>query len=348
MLDCRQDLINDILNECISNGIDVDPIKNSIWIICDKYEITNRTTEVAVLDEDYNDNLIKKFLICKSVKGCTERTLQFYKEVLVKVIPAINKNIRDIEKTDIRLYIAKRQKIDKVSKVTINNELRVIKSFYTWLHIEGYVSSNIALHIEQLKIDKKKKEAFTELEIEKMRSSISNVMYKAMFEIMLSTGCRVTELVTIKIDNINDDEVMIKGKGNKYRKVFLNAKAQIALEKYLAERSDSNPFVFCGYNSDIKTDKKTRGWWKYPRMINDTHIDKSSVEQIFKKIGRSLGIKRSNPHKFRRTCATLALKKGMPLEQVSRMLGHEQLDTTKIYLDLNDDELKAFHMKYVT
>lgn len=345
--DCREDLINDILNECLSNGIDVDYIKNSIWVVCDKYEITNRTTDVAILDEEYNGNLIKKFLICKSVKGCTERTIEFYKSVLVKVIPAIGKNIRDIDKADIRLYIAKRQKLDKVSKTTINNELRVIKSFYTWLHNEGHVKKNIAMHIEQLKMDKKRKEAFTELEIEKMRSSINNTRDRAMFEVLLSTGCRVTELVEMKIENIHDDEVMIKGKGNKYRKVFLNAKSQVALLKYLSEREDDNSYVFCGYVSVCGKQRVFKEWWKHQELINDTHIDKGTVEEIFRKLGRNLGIKRSNPHKFRRTCATLALRKGMPLEQVSKMLGHEQLDTTKIYLDINDDELKAFHMKYV-
>ena len=347
MLDCRQDLINDILNECMSQGMDISNLKNSIWIVCDKYEITSRTTEVALLDEDYNNTLINKFLVCKTVKGCTERTIQFYSITLKRVIPEINKNIQDIEKSDIRLWIAKRQRIDKVSKVTINNELRNIKSFFSWLYAEGYIKCNITDSIEQLKTDKKRKEAFSELEIERMRTSISNTRDKAMFEVMLSTGCRVTELVTMKIADIHDDEIVIKGKGNKYRKIFLNAKAQIALLKYLSERNDNNPFVFCGYCGTFKQSKKVRQWWKYPDMINDTHVDKGTVEERFRKLGRKLGIKRSNPHKFRRTCATLALKKGMPLEQVSRMLGHEQLDTTKIYLDLNDEELKDFHKKYV-
>lgn len=353
-MSAREDLRQKLCMLLIEKGIqDAD---TDVDAILGEYEVQYRTTEVAIRSEDRNEYLFKKFLTAKIVKGCTDRTIDFYKKTMIFVFDRIHKTADEVTTDDIRYYLAIRQKRDKISKTTANNELRVLSSFYQYLQSEEIVLKNPVLKIEKIKENKKKKKAFTELEIEKIRDATKNYREKAIVDVLLSTGCRVSELVEIKISDIDGDKLVVHGKGEKDRIVYLNAKAVISLEKYISERSDNNPYVFCG-GYYIQNDKermnkcqcaKNGEWYKDPDLVSNNHADKGTIEQLMRKLKKRSGIETDcYPHKFRRTCATMALRRGMPIEQVSKMLGHESIETTQIYLDLDEYSLEQAHKKYV-
>ena len=352
--DERENLINDI---CMALGVyhlDLQEIKNLLYMVMDTYEITGRCTDIAELKQDRNDYLLKRFLVAKSVKGCSAKTLKAYRTGLVMILRNIGKTVDDITADDIRYYLAIRQRRDGISKTTADNELRYLRSFFQYLVADELVSRNPTAKVDRIKGDRLRKEAFTDIEIEKIRIKANGEREKAIVETLLSTGCRVSELVGIKIDDIDGNRVLVHGKGAKDRIVYLNAKAMVAIELYLSQRSDDNPYLFPG--GKFEEAAKKRGgkprdmvdWWKHPESINpDNHLDAGTVEAMMRKIAKKAGIERANPHKFRRTCATMALRRGMPIEQVSKMLGHEEISTTQIYLDLSEGELEQAHKRYV-
>ena len=344
----REELYNEI-----SMLVSDEDTRSRIYIILSRYEIQKRETAVALLQEDRNELLIKKFIVAKTVKGCTERTIECYRTQINTIIQKIGKTVDDITTDDIRLYTATRMYRDGVSKTTVGNEIRYLRSFFQFLAAEEIIQKNPMARIEEIKKEKTKKEAFTELEIEKMRSELKTNRDRAIFEMMLSTGCRVSELVNIRIDEINGNEILIHGKGNKDRKVYMNAKSQYIVEKYMLERSDNNPYLFPSVYFDKLNEwprmkrKDLKDWYKNKDLVSENeHLTRDTVEQIIRKYGRKAGV-HAHPHKFRRTCATFALRRGMPIEQVSKMLGHESISTTQIYLDLSENDLKESHRKYV-
>ena len=348
----KDDLFNDLVMLMISNGLDAGKIRENIYLTIDKYEIGEKTTEIAVISENRNDFLIRKFLIGKTVKGLTERTMKLYTVEIPKMIEKIGKTIDDIEADDIRMYIAKRKAIDKVSKTTQANELRYLRSFFSYLHNEELIQRNPMNKVDGIKPDHKKKEAFTELEIEKMRNELETSKDKCVFELLLSTGCRVSELVNIKKSEIEQDRILVHGKGEKDRYVYINAKAHYALKKYLSDREDDNPYLFPRMIPITEMKKETpkkqlKNWYMYKEnIVPNMHTDKGTIEASIRKLGRSVDV-HAHPHKFRRTAATMALRRGMPIEQVSKMLGHESIETTQIYLDLSEEDLQIAHKKFV-
>ena len=353
--DERENLINDI---CISLGeyhFDLQEIKNLLYVVMDPYEITGRCTDIAELKQDRNDYLLKRFLIAKTVKGCSARTLKVYRDGLTMILRSMGKTVDDITADDIRYYLAVRQKRDKITKTTADNELRYLRSFFQYLVADELVTRNPTAKVDRIKCERRRKEAFTDVEIEKIRLQATGERERAIIETLLSTGCRVSELVGIKMEDIDGNKVLVHGKGAKDRFVYLNAKAMVAIELYISERLDDNPYLFPGGVFE-KTFKEWRGkspgdmvnWWKNPELVDsDKHLDMSTIEAVMRKIARKAGVERANPHKFRRTCATMALRRGMPIEQVSKMLGHEEISTTQIYLDLTEGELEQAHKKYV-
>lgn len=352
--DERRNLINDICMGLIPFGIDIDEVKDLLYITLEPYEITNRSTELAEVSQDRNEYLVNKFLIAKTVKGCTKRTIQYYGQVVRKVLDAIGKTVDDITQDDIRLYLAIRQRRDHIQKTTADDELRCLRSFFNYLIAEELIAKNPIAKVERIKCERRVKEIFTDVEIEKIRMAARGEREKLMVEVLLSTGCRVSELVGIRLDDIEGNRVLLHGKGEKDRYAYMTAKAMVMLEVYVNERRDMNPYLFPGGRWE-KASKKQGGnpksmtdWWKNPESVTlDTCIDKGTVEQITRKIAKRAGVERANPHKFRRTCATMALRRGMPIEQVSKMLGHEQISTTQIYLNLSEEELELAHKKYV-
>lgn len=352
-MEARQELYENIIMYLMSEDIQVEKIKEGMYAVLSDYEIQKRCTDVALVQTDRNAYLIKRFLVAKTVKGCTSRTIEYYKTNLQRIIERLGKTVDDITADDIRLYIALRIKRDKISKVTADNELRTLRTFFTYLQSEEIVSKNPMHNIERIKAWRMKKEALTEMEVEMLRHEASNDSRKlAVVEVLLSTGIRLSELVGIMLEEIEGERILVHGKGEKDRYVYLNARAKLTIDRYLKERTDDNPYLFPGGRNatDISGDGKSkmRTWWKYPELVTeDTHIEKGTIEQMMRKLAKRAGVEQANPHKFRRTCATMALRRGMPIEQVSKMLGHESIQTTQIYLDLNEEDLIQAHRKYV-
>ena len=330
---------------------DLELLKNTLSIVLNDYDVYKAKNEIMEWNPEENYRLLRLFLIAKKVQGCTDRTIEYYRQINMHFLEELHVPLCETKTEHIRYYIANREIRDHVTKCTQNNERRCISSFFNWLTKEEYIKKNPMLKLEMIRQPKKKKEAFTDIEVEKMRAELETGYDKAIFEVLLSTGCRVTELCNIKVEDIKNDEVLVHGKGQKDRIVYLNAKALVAVENYIKERNDENPFLFpgaVGLPERVQGNRRRneKYWYKEPRNINESHVDVGTVEGKIRKLGKKLNI-RAHPHKFRRTCATRALLHGMPLMSVSKMLGHENVGTTQIYLDLNNDELKAAHKKYV-
>lgn len=357
----RDKLLQDVLMLLMSSGIDSTDIKSRLIIILDKYEIESRCTEVSVVNEDDITKYLRLFLINKRVSGRTERTIKHYKNELERFFREVNKSPIDVTSDDIKLYLATKEVRDSSSKVYQQNILRVISSFYTWMVKEEYILKNPMNKVDDIKVPKVKKEAFTESQIEQLRISIGDdIRIMCIFELLLSTWCRVTELSQIKLRDIseNKDTVLVHGKGEKDRICYINARAKICLQMYLNERNDDNEYLFPNcrisvgscerVSSECKKAKvKPKDWWKVKQLVGTSHIDKGSIESNLRKLGRKANVEKVHPHRFRRTGATFALRRGMPIEQVSKILGHESIETTQIYLDISEQELLHAHRKYV-
>lgn len=333
----------------------LERLRNVLFIELQDCVIDKPDTEIVPYEARENDWYIKKFLVAKKVAGLTEKSLLYYSKTLNRILcETIEKKISDISADDMLLYFAKRDIETKTNKVTQDNERRILSSFFNWCRDEEYVTKSPISRMSKIKTPKKQKPAFTEMEIEQLRAACKNAKETAVIETLLSTGCRVSELVGIKADVAGAESAIIFGKGQKERTVYFNAKAQIALLRYMNERSDKNPFLFpvrvSADNSHIKQKYVSGEWYKNPEYVaDDGHTDKGSVEQMVKRIGKRAGLPQGSvyPHKFRRTCATLALRRGMPVVQVSKMLGHSSLEVTQVYLDVADDEVAQAHKKYV-
>lgn len=330
--------------------------KLAITIAVSKYDIAKSETSLIVYEGDVNEMVLKRFLAAKIAQGCSNRTIVYYRNSISATLDMINKPYMDVTADDIRLWLAKRIHQDLVSKTTANNERRCLSSFYGWLQKEEILLKNPMTKIDAVKETKKKKKAFDQMEIEQIRFACSTSRETAMIEVLISTWCRVSELVQIRKDEIRDNKLIVHGKGDKYREVYLNAKSILAINAYLSDRTDDNPYLFprAKYAGDVvKMCKGTHRrleaeWYKKPGFVDESlHMDTGTVEGIVRRIGKRAGVQNTHPHRFRRTGATTALRNGMPLIQVSKMLGHESIGTTQIYLDISDEELEMAHRKYV-
>lgn len=330
--------------------VTMNEIMMRIEIALEGYDIQKRSTELIVWEGEKNDLIVKRFLAAKIAAGLSKRTIQYYKNSITTSLTKIGKNYDEITADDIRTYIAKRIFRDGVSKTSANNERRNLSAFYTWLQKEEILLRNPMNKVDVVKETKKRKEAFTQLDVEMMRTKFRSQREKAIFEILLSTWCRVSELINIKLEDINGYNVLVHGKGDKDRAVYLNARAKVALEQYLAERKDNNPYLFpkCAIAGNFKGKADAR-WYTDPALVDGTDpMDKSTAETIIRALGKRAGVQKAHPHRLRRTGATWALRNGMPILQVSKTLGHESIATTQIYLDVTDEELMEAHRKFVT
>jgi site-specific recombinase XerD len=249
----------------------------------------------------------------------------------LKVLGTIEKPVRQIETEDIRSYLSDYQEKNKVSKVTINNVRRVLSSFFGWLEAEDQILKSPMRRIHKVKVVKTVKETYTDEMIEKMRDNCDNIRNLAIIDMLNSTGIRVGELVKLNINDIDFEnrECVVFGKGDKERPVYFDAKTKIHLQNYLKTRDDDNSALFV---SLLKPHKR---------------LQISGVEVTLKKIGEGLNLGRTYPHKFRRTLATRAIDKGMPIEQLQQLLGHQKIDTTMEYAMVNQTNVKSSHKKYL-
>ncbi len=351
MKSVKSDLISRITQLLIANGCLYDGFPQELEIVLGDYDVGPKSTELAVIDETGDQVLIRKFMTAKIVKGLSNRTLVYYGDTIRFFLDYIHKSVTEVTSDDIRLYIAMRRRRDGVSDVTAGNELRNLRSFYNWLFMEELIRTNPIAKVEPVKRAKVKKEAYSEYEIELIRNACRTSRERSMVEILLSTGCRVGELVRIRREELTGESVTVHGKGNKDRTVYLTAKSVLTIQEYLKERKDDVAWLFPKsvpiFESPLIRSVGNR-WYQYPELIRDEPSGISSIESMMRKIGKRAGLKNVHPHRFRRTCATMALRRGMPIEQVSQMLGHEQISTTQIYLDLSERDLEQAHRKYVT
>ena len=338
------------------NGVELSDMRMKIQIALAEYDIEKRVTELAVYTEGKNDAMIKRFIASKLAAGRSVRTLTYYRNTLNFFFAHVGKDFDDITADDVRLYLALRMNHDNVSKTTANNERRNVSAFYQWLQVEEILLKNPMNKVPSIKQTKKKKKAFSDMDIEKLRANCRTERETAIVETLLSTWCRVSELAGIRLDDINGNEILVHGKGDKDRLVYLNAKAQLAIERYMAQRKDSNPYLFPKAKYAGRVDLMARGthkasqanWYMNKDFVDDeAPMDKGSIEGIVRNLGRRAGVENAHPHRFRRTGATHALQSGMALITVSKLLGHSGLDVTQIYLDISDEELMQAHNKYV-
>ena len=278
-----------------------------------------------------NQEYLKMFLAAKTIEGCSKRTIQYYRVTIEKMLTVMNQPIRKITTDDMRSYLSQYQEWNGCSKVTVDNVRRNISSFFSWLEEENYILKSPMRRIHKIKTNQQVKEIITDEDIERLRDSCSCKRDLAMIDLLYSTGIRVGELVNLNISDVDFEarECVVFGKGGKERKVYFDAKSKLHLQAYLSSRVDDNEALFV--TLDAPHDR----------------LKISGVEIRMRSLGRSNNMTRIHPHKFRRTMATRAIDKGMPIEQVQKILGHSQIDTTMQYAMVNQSNVKSSHRKYM-
>ena len=279
-----------------------------------------------------NREYLQMFLAAKTIEGCSKRTIQYYRVTIEKMLMVMNQPIRKITTEDMRSYLSQYQEWNGCSKVTVDNVRRNISSFFSWLEEENYILKSPMRRIHKIKTNQQVKEILTDEDIERLRDSCSCKRDLAMIDLLYSTGIRVGELVNLNISDVDFEarECVVFGKGGKERKVYFDAKSKLHLQTYLSSRADDNEALFV--TLDAPHDR----------------LKISGVEIRMRSLGQSNNMTRIHPHKFRRTMATRAIDKGMPIEQVQKILGHSQIDTTMQYAMVNQSNVKTSHRKYIS
>ena len=281
--------------------------------------------------EASNECYIESFLAAKRVEGCSDKTVRYYDSTIRNALASIEKDVRKTTTDDLRKYLDSYQRESEVSKVTIDNIRRILSSFFSWLEDEDYIVKSPVRRIHKVKTCKTVKETYSDEALELMRDNAENIRDLAIIDILASTGIRVGELVRLNredVDFINRDCVVL-GKGNKQRRVYFDARTKIHLKNYLESRNDDNKALFVSLQKP------------------HNRLQISGVEIRLRNLGEKLDITRVHPHKFRRTLATMAIDKGMPIEQVQQLLGHQSVDTTLQYAMVNQNNVRISHHRFI-
>jgi site-specific recombinase XerD len=326
----------DILNDIVSGIKDVlsdeqmKQVSISIKDVLAKYEINKKSSNEERREKE-NAELLETFLSAKKIEGCSDKTIHYYQSSITKLLKRLSKSIKEIRTNDIRRYLAEIQGENGLSKVTIDNLRRIFSSFFSWLEDEDYIAKSPVRRIHKVRTDTLVKEVLSDENIETLRDSCNESRDLAMIDMLLSTGVRVGELVKMNRADIDFQERQCKvfGKGNKEREVYFNARTKIHLQRYLESRTDDNPALFVTLSKP------------------HTRLTISGVEVRLRKMGKDVHIDKVHPHKFRRTLATMAIDRGMPIEQVQKLLGHVRIDTTLHYAMVNQQNVKIAHRKFI-
>ena len=286
----------------------------------------------CILDNNNNDELLNMFLAAKQVESCSKRTLYYYQSTIKKMFQCIKKPIRHITTDDLRQYIADYQGKSRAGKVSLNNIRNIMSTFFSWMENESHILKNPVRRIRKLKIAQMVKETYSDESMERLRDYCKSSRDLAIIDLLSSTGMRVGELVKLNRNDIDfvNRECIVFGKGEKERAVYFDAKTKLHIQDYLLKRDDNNPALFV---SMLKP---------YNRL------QISGIEIRLRNLGKQLNIPKVHPHKFRRTLATKAIDKGMPIEQVQHLLGHQKIDTTLQYTMINQNNVKISHKKYIS
>ena len=286
------------------------------------------TTEIC---ENDTQSYLKIFLAAKRVEGCSEKTIRYYDSTIRNVLTAIGKEIKFVTTDDLRVYLDEYQKRSNASKVTIDNIRRILSSFFAWLEDEDYIVKSPVRRIHKVKTCKTVKETYSDEALELMRDHSEGIRDLAIIDMLASTGIRVGELVKLNRSDVDFEnrECIVLGKGNKQRRVYFDARTKIHLQNYLRGRTDDNEALFVSLQKPFN------------RLLI------SGVEIRLRELGKKLELSKVHPHKFRRTLATMAIDKGMPIEQVQQLLGHQSVDTTLQYAMVNQNNVKLSHHRYI-
>lgn len=326
----KEKIISEIIREMISslNNEQLSKLKTTLEIYL--YNVSIEAKQEADTEKKEVDYL-EVFLSAKRIEGCSEKTLIYYKNTIQQMLDSIGKSVCTIVTEDLRTYLAEYQKEKQSSKVTIDNIRRIFSSFFSWLEDEDYIIKSPVRRIHRIKAASTIKETYTDEQLESMRDNCDNPRDLALIDILASTGMRVGELVLLNGDDISFDEreCIVFGKGDKERMVYFDARTKIHLQNYLDSRTDNNEALFVSLKAP------------YNRMKI------GGIELRLREMGKRLNIEKVHPHKFRRTLATVAIDKGMPIEQLQKLLGHQRIDTTLQYAMVKQSNVKIAHRKYI-
>ncbi|MCO5497679.1 tyrosine-type recombinase/integrase [Enterococcus casseliflavus] len=329
----KESLVNKIVGELEAdlNSEQLRKVNMLLMMYLEPFELVKSSTDIVIYDEKSDASAYHQFMVSKKIQGLSDGTLKLYMQTINFFMSKLRKPFKDITTNDIRLFIANREIHDRISKGTLARERGCIVRFFHWLYIEEFIDRDPGARVEKIKVPKRRKQEFSELEVEKLRSAASNAKETLIIELLLSTGCRVAEVVSLNFSDYDqeNDSIEVIGKGNKQRTLYFNAKAKLALNHYLKEVPHITGPLF--YGQTIGKEMTTAG-----------------IQKLVKRLGERAGVLNVHPHRFRRTAATLARRHGMPIELVSRFLGHENIETTMAYSMINDDEVKISHQKFVS
>ncbi len=326
----KDELINEVLQRMLPhlNNAQLKQLKQVMEHTLFNYDVSAAETESG---ENDSKTLIEKYIAAKRIEGCSEKTLKYYQTTITAMVSDLNKNVRHILTEDLRTYLTEYQSRNQSSRVTIDNIRRIMSSFYSWLEDEDYIVKSPVRRIHKVKTASSIKETYTDEELETMRDNCEEIRDLAMIDMLASTGMRVGEMVLLNRDDINfvERECVVFGKGNKERIVYFDARAKMHLREYLDSRTDENPALFVSLRGPYE------------------RIQIGGIEHRLREMGKKLNISKVHPHKFRRTLATMAIDKGMPIEQLQRLLGHQRIDTTLQYAMVKQSNVKISHKKYI-
>ena len=325
----KQNLITNVVQAMLPflNNAQTERLQEVLQHTLFDYEVTKIESEKEISEQNY----MELFLAAKRIEGCSEKSLKYYKTTIEMMIATVGKSVKHIETDDIRRYLTKYQEKKKSSKVTIDNIRRILSSFFSWLEDEDYILKSPVRRIHKVKTGTNIKETYSDEALELMRDNCTELRDLAMIDMLASTGMRVGEMVLLNINDIdfNERECIVFGKGNKERVVYFDARTKIHLQNYLNSRTDDNPALFVSLKAPHE------------------RLKIGGIETRLREFGKQLGLHKVHPHKFRRTLATMAIDKGMPIEQLQQLLGHRKIDTTLQYAMVKQSNVKIAHRKYI-
>lgn len=329
----KNELINSILDAmcpCLSAD-QMRRLKTVLHMSMYDYSVSKKETEIVVRQPD-GYAYLDKFLLSKSSAGLSPRTLDNYRLTIAMFLDAINKPLAELTDDDFIYYLERYRQIRQVSFSRIKNMQSALSSFFSWLHKKRYIPSNPVAQLDSIKLPKTIKKPFSDEDRELLKIQCDQLRDLALMEFLYSTGVRVSELTALNRSdiNFNSNDVTVFGKGSKERETYITPAAGIYLKMYLDSRTDDNPALFVSLHKPYR------------------RLSKNGVERMLRELGRRTGIKNVHPHRFRRTMATNALNRGMPIEQVSRLLGHAKLDTTQIYCSVSQENVRMSHKRYLS
>ena len=326
----RKDLIADVMQRMLPylDNAQMKQLEQAMENVLQNYEITGIDTGFA---EEDNQSLLDAFLSSKRIEGCSEKTLKYYRTTLETMLASLEKNVRRVFTEDLRNYLTEYQNRNQCSKVSIDNIRRILSSFFAWLEDEDYIVKSPVRRIHKVKTATCIKETYTDEDLERMRDNCENLRDLAIIDMLASTGMRIGEMVLLnrRDINFNERECVVFGKGDKERVVYFDARTKLHLQEYLEGRQDKNPALFVSLKAPYE------------------RVKIGGIETRLREIGKKLNIIKVHPHKFRRTLATMAIDKGMPIEQLQRLLGHQRIDTTLQYAMIKQSNVKIAHKKYI-